>query len=279
MQDVNETINIAKAKFGKGSRACRRSLQQLKVKIRPSHRLIAFLTLAILVGAVLSHVIHSLPGTRYDLAKLSESVQGLIVGIDPQADKDNSPMTELEFKGLVLEVMKGVGNSLSVVRGEMLARTLARVAFEELDTYTLRIFWVAIIAKESKFAGSATSRVGAVGIGQLMPKYMKDFGKKCGYVDVQESDLRDDHVNARLSACYFRALVREYENAKDAKVKKMAIPLALAAYNAGAASQSVENFKHFTSMAHEPANYVAGVFLITRIIGMDEGQTVMGAPR
>ena len=75
-----------------------------------------------------------------------------------------------------------------------------------------------LVAIESEFNERATSRVGAVGLTQVMPSTAKYFVK-----DVTRSQLYDRHLNLRVGFRYLRTLIREYKS----------LGLALLAYNRG----------------------------------------------
>jgi soluble lytic murein transglycosylase len=77
-----------------------------------------------------------------------------------------------------------------------------------------------LIRQESAFQEEAQSRVGAVGLMQLMPGTAKLIERK-----VKRSDLLRPEVNIRIGIRYFEQLVERYSGD---------IELALAAYNAGA---------------------------------------------
>lgn len=164
---------------------------------------------------------------------------------------------ELDVEALVLATMEAVNSKLSKTRKVLLAKMLDRVADEEFDNDAMRAVWVAVLSRESRFNGSLTSPAGAVGLGQLIPKFAKDFGKTCGYDDVTEADLRDDHTNARLSACYLNGLVKLYLSSDQPKTRRMAVPLAWASYNAGQHSETINKLKNLTSINLESANYIA----------------------
>ena len=75
-----------------------------------------------------------------------------------------------------------------------------------------------LVAVESEFNEHATSRVGAVGLTQVMPSTAKYFVK-----DVTRNQLYERHLNLRVGFRYLRTLIREYKSLR----------LALLAYNRG----------------------------------------------
>lgn len=195
------------------------------------------------------------------LAALSFGMSNIALGDDTVLVNPPAPKTsKYDQEGLttlVLTAMKTVEARLSPVRRVLVAKLLARVAMETFENDDERIYWIAVVGRESHYEGRAVSKAGAVGLGQLMPKYAKDFGALCGMEAVEPEDLRDDQVNAHLSACYFKALVRRHDGV---------IPLALAGYNAGPNSKDVKNFRNLGSLNHESANYVSGVWLIANTL-------------
>ena len=83
----------------------------------------------------------------------------------------------------------------------------------------------AVINTESDWKASARSRVGAVGLMQLLPSTAQELSGR-GLVDAKRfppSDLNDPSVNIEYGAAYLRYLVERYHE----------IETALAAYNAG----------------------------------------------
>jgi soluble lytic murein transglycosylase len=78
----------------------------------------------------------------------------------------------------------------------------------------------ALIRQESAFQDDAHSRVGAMGLMQLMPGTAKIIDRK-----VKKKDLLKPEVNIRIGINYFEMLVSRYNGD---------VELALAAYNAGA---------------------------------------------
>ena len=75
-----------------------------------------------------------------------------------------------------------------------------------------------LVAVESEFNEKATSRVGAVGLTQVMPSTAKYFVK-----NATRAQLYDRHTNLRVGFRYLRTLINEYESLR----------IALLAYNRG----------------------------------------------
>jgi len=85
--------------------------------------------------------------------------------------------------------------------------------------------FIRLINQESRFNPTAVSGVGAQGLGQVMPDTARSPGY--GVRPLASEDLMDPQENLRFSADYLKAMLREFEGD---------VPLALAAYNAGAGS-------------------------------------------
>jgi soluble lytic murein transglycosylase len=82
----------------------------------------------------------------------------------------------------------------------------------------------ALVRQESSFNPAARSRVGARGLGQIMPATGRWLAPGAGIHDFREHYLDVPEVNLRMGARYLRDQLRRYDGAHD---------LALAAYNAG----------------------------------------------
>lgn len=83
--------------------------------------------------------------------------------------------------------------------------------------------FIRLIQQESEFKPQATSRVGAKGLGQVMPDTARQPGY--GVRPFASENLMDPQENLRFSADYLGAMLREFDGD---------VPKALAAYNAGA---------------------------------------------
>lgn len=81
----------------------------------------------------------------------------------------------------------------------------------------------AIVAAESGGDSEAVSRTGAVGLMQLMPA---TAAEQAARLDLVDPDLTDPAVNVRLGTGHLARLLASFEGQ---------VPLAVAAYNAGAA--------------------------------------------
>jgi len=141
---------------------------------------------------------------------------------------------------------------LSNTRKLVLAGMLAHIATDVFRQQVNAQYWIALIGVESRYEGTARSKTGAVGLGQLIPSYRQDFGKGCQLGDVALDDLRDDYTNAYLSACYFRSLLQTNNGN---------IPLALVSYNQGLSSKDVASTKRGGAPGTEASAYVTKVWV------------------
>jgi soluble lytic murein transglycosylase len=80
---------------------------------------------------------------------------------------------------------------------------------------------MAVIKAESNFDPNAISRVGAIGLMQLMPQTANYISKKLGYIDYQ---ISDPAMNIEMGCWYIANLMETY---------KGDIESVLAAYNGG----------------------------------------------
>lgn len=80
-----------------------------------------------------------------------------------------------------------------------------------------------VINAESRFDTSAVSRVGAMGLMQLMPATASEIAHKLGIDDFLPNDLFIPQINITLGTHYLRQLLEEFNE----------IDTALCAYNAG----------------------------------------------
>src|SRR5690606_24964378 len=84
--------------------------------------------------------------------------------------------------------------------------------------------YAALIRQESTFRPQIKSRVGATGLGQIMPATGQWLAPAVGIRDYDHSLLEVPEVNLRMGTKYLSDLLKRYNGAVD---------LALAGYNAG----------------------------------------------
>lgn len=155
-------------------------------------------------------------------------------------------VSNFEFVGRAINISNPKTSS---ARWEVLSLMLAEVMEKRLTSQEEKTSWVALLAVESHFDGNLVSKTGAVGIGQIIPKFRNDFADLCKLGKVDEKDLKDDYLNATLSACYFHSLVKTFGN----------IQLAFIAYNQGAYSEDVKRAKKGKSISEEPRKYLKAI--------------------
>ena len=154
---------------------------------------------------------------------------------------------EVTLGEFTMKVMELVDSPLSNIERKVTAQQLVKIADDMFETFEQRTNWIVLIAIESKFDNNAHSAAGAVGIGQIIPRFAEEFGSRCGLEGVTPKDLKNIVVNAAVSACQFKYLVEELAS----------IPLALAAYNAGKYSTSVQDLKQLKNINKETASYIS----------------------
>ena len=131
-----------------------------------------------------------------------------------------------------------------------------------------------IMRRESLFDPLARSRVGALGLMQLMPSTARVVARSLGLKKPAQSDILDVANNIKLGTQYFKSVLNRFDNN---------IPLAAAAYNAGpknvkkwlpqdepmAADLWVE-----TVPFNETRNYIQAVLAYATIFDKHLGQAV-----
>ncbi|WP_447975521.1 lytic transglycosylase domain-containing protein [Nitrospira sp. Kam-Ns4a] len=95
----------------------------------------------------------------------------------------------------------------------------------------------ALIREESQYDTQAVSRVGALGLMQLMLQTAQTVAKQLGGADVLREDLFDEETNIRLGVAYLGGLLRQFSGN---------VVHAVAAYNAGPAAVSAWIAKYGT---------------------------------
>jgi soluble lytic murein transglycosylase len=139
-------------------------------------------------------------------------------------------------RGHTVEAIR-IGRRLLEARGGRWDGRLLRVVFpfpfremledaaedRDVDPFLL----AGLVRQESSFDPQARSRVGASGLGQVMPGTGRWLAAGAGVHDFETRHLEIPEVNLRMSAAYLRDQLRRYRGKRD---------LALAAYNAGPAN-------------------------------------------
>jgi len=186
--------------------------------------------------------------------EVDEKVNKLNIQItlmEKQAELRRSRLEETRrLETTILKAMLITGAKLSDIQRANLISIIARVADETFNTYEQKETWVAVLANESRFNVNAESPAGAVGLGQVMPKSAKYYSERCGLPVIQPDDLTDPTINAFISACIFKVMLK---STNDSSI------LAMVAYNAGEFSKDVTRLDRLTNINQESANYIAKI--------------------
>jgi len=117
--------------------------------------------------------------------------------------------------------------------GDSIPSALWGVAYPTVYLPTIRIhagaavdpyLVAAIIREESQYDARAVSRVGAVGLMQVMPATAQAVAKKQGFAEVGRDELFDQETNIRVGIRYLDQLLQQFSGN---------VMQAIAAYNAG----------------------------------------------
>lgn len=148
----------------------------------------------------------------------------------------------------VVTLMNIANAPLTEFQRQTVAQAIVRVSGGVFQSYEERKAFAILVAIESKFDKNAKSPVGAMGLTQVMPKYVSEFAGRCGIKDVKPTDLVEIEQNLTLGACQFRELL----NVLDGNIAS-----ALVAYNAGLSSGSLKELRSLKNIANtETASYV-----------------------
>jgi hypothetical protein len=138
---------------------------------------------------------------------------------------------------------------MSDFQKQLMAQTIVRVSGNVFDNEDERKWFIILINNESAFDKNAKSPVGAVGLTQVMPQFIEEFGGHCGLKDVNTSEVFDMEVNLTLGACRFKHLLNSYSGVYST---------ALAAYNGGKNAKSVKEIQAFSKITtQETLQYIA----------------------
>lgn len=142
----------------------------------------------------------------------------------------------------------------SEAKRAILKQQIARVLADKFPQREHGEAFVSLLCIESRFDQGAKSSAGALGIGQLMPTSAPYFARDCGYGELGPNDTQDTEVNLRLGACFFSQLLTRF-NGNTA--------LALAGYNSGAASSTVQKLSRLGTGAEETSGYLAKNYVLS----------------
>lgn len=128
----------------------------------------------------------------------------------------------------------------------------ARIRFGENEKAIT--YWFILLCMESGFNPKAgPSPAGAIGIGQIMPQYAKEFAAYCQLAAPTPKELSRLDINLAISSCRWRQLFDMFNGN---------VALALASYNAGPNSKDIERIKTngARSINRETMGYLALAF-------------------
>lgn len=163
-----------------------------------------------------------------------------------------------------LKLMDVVDSPLSKTMRAIISRSVVDVSMDIFSTQEERKEFAVLISIESKFNPRARSHAGALGLTQVIPKYAKEFGAKCGLDDVSPEDLEYPTVNLVVGACRFKTLL-ELFNGQTA--------MALVAYNAGQYSDQLKQLQRLETIAStETASYVTKFIYVKQKVEVKDGR-------
>jgi soluble lytic murein transglycosylase-like protein len=144
--------------------------------------------------------------------------------------------------------MEICGTKLSAARKQLLANQIDRIAKIYLNKESHIQAFIGLLCIESKFDNTARSKVGAVGIAQIMPKFASYFSEECKLGSMDAADLADTEVNLMVGACHFSKLVEALDGN---------IALALSGYNSGMESETTKRLAKLAEGHQETMSYIA----------------------
>lgn len=158
--------------------------------------------------------------------------------------------SSLEVRANILDVME-----VCQAEGELTASTIEKAAISRWPyNPEYRMWWYILLCMESGFNPKAgPSSAGAIGIGQIMPEYAKEFAARCGIPAPSIKKLWELETNLAISSCHYNHLLTLYNGN---------VALALAAYNAGTSSEAIKKIKQnkTRSLNKETMGYLALAF-------------------
>lgn len=142
----------------------------------------------------------------------------------------------------IMFIMGMRDTKMSEFQRQLMAQTIVRVSGNVFDSYEERTWFVVLINNESGFDRIAKSPAGAVGLTQVMPQFIEEFGGHCGLKDINVTEVFDTEVNLTLGACRFKHLLVNYNGVYST---------ALAAYNGGKNAKSVKDLQKLAKLTTE----------------------------
>lgn len=169
----------------------------------------------------------------------------LISGVKIWQVEDKELQKEKESQKVgeyIMFIMNMHDTKMSDFQKQLMAQTITRVSGNIFDNYEERTFFVVLINNESGFDRLAKSPAGAVGLTQVMPQFVDEFGGHCGISDINLNEVSDMEINLTLGACRFKHLLSNYKGVYST---------ALAAYNGGKNAKSVKELQKLANITTE----------------------------
>ena len=149
----------------------------------------------------------------------------------------------------VLFIMNFSKSKTSDFQKQLMAQTIVRVSGSVFDTAEERKWAVILVNNESGFDRMAKSPAGAVGLTQVMPQFVEEFGGHCGIKGIEKNEVADMETNLLLGFCRFKYLLKCYGGVYST---------ALAAYNGGKNAKSVKELQSLARITTtETLQYIA----------------------
>ena len=148
----------------------------------------------------------------------------------------------------VMFIMNFSKVKMSDFQKQLMAQAIVRVSGQIFQTEVERQWGVVLVNNESGFDRAVKSPAGAVGLTQVMPQYIEEFGGHCN-IEVEKSEVYDTETNLLLGFCRFKHLLNAYHGV---------VTTALAAYNAGKHAKSVKELQRLEKITNEETlQYIA----------------------
>lgn len=207
------------------------------------------LAVGIISAAYVASISYVYVATQNHINQVEKQFQLKESSLIESANKQQQEKTD--FIKFVSTAMALAAPKSSEAKNAYLGSQIVRVGMEAFDNQEERETWVAILANESRFNPKAKSPVGAIGIGQVMPKSAKWYAERCNLPnDFSDEDLYLTEINLTISACAFKEMLKNVNNSKI---------LALISYNAGQFSKDLKRIEQMANINQETANYVAKI--------------------
>lgn len=207
------------------------------------------LAVGVISAAYVASMSYVYISTENHVDKIKKQFELKEFSITENANKQQKEKSD--FIKFVSAAMALAAPKSSQAKNAYIGSQIVRVGMEAFDNQEEREVWVAILANESRFNPKAKSTVGAIGIGQVMPKSAKWYAEKCGLPsDFSDEDLYLTEINLTISACAFKEMLKNVNNSKI---------LALISYNAGQFSKDLKRIEQMANINQETANYVAKI--------------------